>query len=138
MGLSLVEYLGGGAKLSKAFQHIAASGVLHPCDQLSVGKRARSPFSELDIGVFVKAAAAFEKLRRIYENAAGRKDFGNGRFVRELLEHAEMNLSERVMELQSEELTPEVLGRIEECDITDLSVRAKVFERRIGFAKNSA
>ena len=82
--------------------------------------------------------AALEKLRRIYENAAGSKDFGNGRFVRELLEHAEMNLSERVMELQSEELTPEVLGRIEECDITDLSVRAKVFERRIGFAKNSA
>lgn len=82
--------------------------------------------------------AALEKLRRIYENAAGSKDFGNGRFVRELLEHAEMNLSERVLELPGEELTPEVLGRIEECDITDLSVREKVFERRIGFAKSSA
>ncbi|SDB35224.1 AAA+-type ATPase, SpoVK/Ycf46/Vps4 family [Ruminococcaceae bacterium FB2012] len=82
--------------------------------------------------------AALEKLRRIYEKSAGTKDFGNGRFVREMLEQAEMNLSDRVMDMDSKYITPEVLGRIEECDITDISAEAKAPVRRIGFAASCA
>ena len=77
--------------------------------------------------------AALEKLKGIYERAAGGKDFGNGRFVRKLLEHAELNLSSRVMELDAEQLTPEVLGRIEECDIIDITPEKKETPRQIGF-----
>lgn len=77
--------------------------------------------------------AALEKLKGIYERAAGGKDFGNGRFVRKLLEHAELNLSSRVIELDAEQLTPEVLGRIEECDIIDITPEKKETPRQIGF-----
>lgn len=80
--------------------------------------------------------AALEKLRRIYEKAAGTKDFGNGRFVRKILEQAEMNLSDRVVDLDIEKITPEVLGRIEECDIPDNE--AKAYIKRIGFATSCA
>lgn len=82
--------------------------------------------------------AAREKLRRIYETAVHTKGFGNGRFVREMLEHAEMNLSDRVMNLQSEEITPEMLSTIEACDITDLSSECNTPARRIGFAAECA
>lgn len=37
--------------------------------------------------------AAMEKLRRNYEGVHGSRDYGNGRFVRKMLEEAEMNLS---------------------------------------------
>ena len=82
--------------------------------------------------------AALEKLRRIYDKAAGTKDFGNGRFVRKILEQAEMNLSDRVMNLDIEEITPEVLGRIEECDIKDIAAEVKAPIKRIGFAASCA
>ena len=80
--------------------------------------------------------AALEKLRRIYEKSVGTKDFGNGRFVRMILEQAEMNLSDRVVDLDIEKITPEVLGRIEECDIPDNEVKAPI--KRIGFAASCA
>ena len=76
---------------------------------------------------------AFEKLRLIYEKAVKIPDYGNGRFVRKILEQAEMNLSDRVMDLGNEEITPEMLGRIEECDITDITPGIKTSERHIGF-----
>ena len=76
---------------------------------------------------------AFEKLRRIYEKAVKIPDYGNGRFVRKILEQAEMDLSDRVMDLGNEEITPEMLGRIEECDITDITPGIKTSERHIGF-----
>ncbi|NBI91060.1 hypothetical protein D3Z45_10900 [Lachnospiraceae bacterium] len=40
--------------------------------------------------------AEMEKLKNVYESVRGDKDFGNGRFVRKILEEAEMNLAERV------------------------------------------
>lgn len=77
--------------------------------------------------------AALEKLRRIYEKAVSIQGFGNGRFVRKILERAEMNLSDRVMELGIDEITPEVLIKIEECDITDITLEKNTSERHIGF-----
>ena len=82
--------------------------------------------------------AACEKLRTIYEKAVRTDGFGNGRFVRKMLEHAEMNLSDRVMDLPDAEITPEVLGRIEACDITDLTPETKTSARRIGFTADCA
>ena len=82
--------------------------------------------------------AALEKLRRIYEKAVKSKNFGNGRFVREILEQAQMNLSNRVVDLGIENITTEVLGRIEECDITDITPETKASERRIGFTADCA
>ena len=82
--------------------------------------------------------AARKKLRMIYEKAVRIKGFGNGRFVREMLEHAEMNLSDRVMNLESMEITPEVLRTIEACDITDFSTECNTPARRIGFAAECA
>ena len=82
--------------------------------------------------------AALDKLYGIYEKAVGADNFGNGRFVRQMLEQAEMNLSDRMMELETEDITPELLGRIEECDISDIIPEIKTPERRIGFAAASA
>lgn len=82
--------------------------------------------------------AAFEKLRRIYEKAFKIKGYGNGRFVRKILEQAEMRLSDRVMELESDEITPEVLGRIEECDITDITPKKNTSGSHIGFIADIA
>lgn len=61
--------------------------------------------------------AAMEKLRSIYESARGNRGFGNGRFVRKMLEEAEMNLAERVSQLEESMITAEFITTIEEGDI---------------------
>lgn len=77
--------------------------------------------------------AAMNKLRQNYDIVRGENDYGNGRFVRKMLEEAEMNLAERVLQYKESEITKEVITTIEECDIPDLSARKKTI-RRIGFA----
>ena len=61
--------------------------------------------------------AALDKLRDIYESVRHENDYGNGRFVRKMLEEAEMNLAERLTDLSESELTDELISTIEECDI---------------------
>ena len=78
-------------------------------------------------------SAAMDKLRASYEAAKVNTDFGNGRFVRKLLEEAEMNQATRVVMLPETELTPEVITTIEECDIPDFTVEKKT-KAKIGFA----
>lgn len=70
--------------------------------------------------------------------------YGNGRYVRKMLEEAEMNLAERIAESlacstesdHEAELTAEMLTTIDACDIPQVqtvdNTRAKA--RRIGFA----
>ncbi len=77
---------------------------------------------------------AMKKLRKTYERVCGESDYGNGRFVRNILEEAEMNLAERVLEEFQDDFTKELLTTIEECDIPDGKSEEKVEERRIGFA----
>ena len=77
--------------------------------------------------------AAMEKLRKIYEAASRKSDYGNGRFVRKILEEAEMNLANRIVDLPEKKLTQEVLTTIEECDIPDY-VPAEKARFRMGFA----
>lgn len=78
--------------------------------------------------------AAMNKLKTHFEGAISSNDYGNGRFVRKMLEEAEMNLAERVLQLKEEELTTAVLTTIEDSDIPE--IMAKEFEKKqtIGFA----
>lgn len=83
--------------------------------------------------------AAMEKLRRNYEGVHGSRDYGNGRFVRKMLEEAEMNLSERLTELMAsddgtEDLTVEQMTTLEACDIPEAVKKVTNQKRRIGFA----
>ncbi len=79
------------------------------------------------------ADAAMDKLAEIYEHAAKSSDYGNGRFVRKMLEEAEMNLAERVFETGEFEMTKELISTIEECDVPDFSEYSKSGKRTIGF-----
>ena len=76
--------------------------------------------------------SAMEKLRRNFDTARKNDDYGNGRYVRKLLEEAEMNLAIRLSDSE-EELTQEKLTTIEECDIPDFKPNGNP-GYRIGFA----
>ena len=77
--------------------------------------------------------AAMDKIRRTCEAARVNSDFGNGRFVRQLLEEAEMNLAGRIDSIPADELTIEMLTTIEESDIPERQT-VKTVKNRIGFA----
>lgn len=78
--------------------------------------------------------AAMNKLKTHFESVIGSNDYGNGRFVRKMLEEAEMNLAERVLQLREEELTTAVLTTVEESDIPDMIRKDSKKKRTIGFA----
>lgn len=77
--------------------------------------------------------AAMEKLRGIYEEARKSTDFGNGRFVRKLLEEAEMNIAERLMDLDESELKPEMFTTIDAGDISKPELKKCKEKSTIGF-----
>lgn len=77
---------------------------------------------------------AMEKLRNIYENAGKSSDFGNGRFVRKMLEEAEMNLAQRVSQADGAKITEELITTIEERDVPCVAVvKEDGGNKRIGF-----
>ena len=76
---------------------------------------------------------AMDKLRSDFESARVNDDYGNGRYVRKLLEEAEMNLANRVVQMPENELTAEIITTIEACDIPDFKPDGRT-KRRIGFA----
>lgn len=78
--------------------------------------------------------AAMNKLLIIYDNARKEEDYGNGRFVRSIIEEAEMNLAERIMKLKESEITTELITTIEECDIPVHAAQKRKKLDRIGFA----
>jgi len=75
---------------------------------------------------------AMNKLKGIYELASKNSDYGNGRFVRKLLEEAEMNLAQRLYGLDESDLTEALLSTIEECDIPE-SYNNNSHKKPIGF-----
>ncbi|MCH5257668.1 MAG: AAA family ATPase [Lachnospiraceae bacterium] len=77
--------------------------------------------------------AAMEKLKKIYESGRGSRGFGNGRFVRKMLEEAEMNLAERVSQLDESTITTELITTIEERDIPESDVEKHPKKKQIGF-----
>ncbi|MBR5974856.1 MAG: AAA family ATPase [Clostridiales bacterium] len=76
---------------------------------------------------------ALRKLRGFYDVARKTTDYGNGRFVRKLLEEAEMNLANRVIRIPEEKLTEQILSTLEECDIPDYKPEEKA-RFKMGFA----
>nr|MCR4684180.1 AAA family ATPase [Lachnospiraceae bacterium] len=76
---------------------------------------------------------AMEKLHAIYEDARKEEDYGNGRFVRKILEEAEMNLAMRIENLKESEITAELITTIEEADIPSHEVKKSKKPMRIGF-----
>ena len=77
--------------------------------------------------------AAMTKLRNHYEAVRTERDYGNGRYVRKMMEEAEMNLAERMMEFGDAEITTELLTTIDEGDIPAF-IPKKSAKKQIGFA----
>lgn len=75
---------------------------------------------------------AMDKLRTSCEIARKNSDFGNGRYVRRILEDAEMNLAARLTDCADDELDVDVITTIEACDIEDLA-EDKDTNSQIGF-----
>lgn len=80
---------------------------------------------------------AMEKLKHNYEYARKNTDFGNGRYVRKILEEAEMNLAERIFSLGKVEITTEMMIRIVEQDIPEAVPQEVSKKIKIGFAVNA-
>ena len=78
-------------------------------------------------------AEATEKLESVFEAALKQSDFGNGRYVRNILEQAKMNQASRLLEYDFEDITTEEITTIKAVDIIapDIKVAEK---RKIGFA----
>lgn len=76
--------------------------------------------------------AAMEKLKSTYKSVRGSGDFGNGRFVRKMLEEAEMNLAKRIVGVDESEITTKLITTIKEQDIPEPSAK-KQQKKKIGF-----
>ena len=77
--------------------------------------------------------AAREKLTAVFEKASKQSDFGNGRFVRNILEQAKMNQASRLLEYDFEAITAKEIKTIKAEDIVVPEVK-EVAKRTIGFA----
>jgi len=77
--------------------------------------------------------AALEKLSLLFEIARREQDFGNGRYVRNVLEQARMNLASRVISVDPDEVTAQTLTRIEAADIELPAEKNAPVRRAIGF-----
>ena len=75
-----------------------------------------------------------KKLKKNFESVKESRDYGNGRFARKMLEEAEMNLAERICQMDETEITTEVLTTIEESDIPEIPTEMKRQIKKIGFA----
>ena len=76
---------------------------------------------------------ALAKLRAVFEAKHTDPNFGNGRGARKLIEEAEMNLAERISNLNDDELSNEFMTTIEECDIPDDLKGSASASQKIGF-----
>ena len=77
---------------------------------------------------------AMAKLRADYEIVSNKTDYGNGRYVRKLLEEAEMNLAQRIFSVVDAEVSTQVMTTIEACDIPEHTVDKILDQKtRIGF-----
>ena len=104
------------------------------------------PFEDYDADVLCQIAtligknkgisleeAALQKLGKIFETARKQSDFGNGRYVRNVLEQAKMNQASRLLEYDFEDITTEEITTIKDVDIVIPEVEIEE-KRKIGFA----
>lgn len=78
--------------------------------------------------------AAMNKLRKHFESVRVDSDYGNGRYVRKMLEEAEMNLAERIIKLGDADITTEMITTIEERDISSFVSKKNNVKKQMGFA----
>ena len=78
--------------------------------------------------------AGMKKLKKNFESVKESRDYGNGRFARKMLEEAEMNLAERICQMDETKIETEVLTTIEESDIPEIPTEMKRKIKKIGFA----
>lgn len=77
---------------------------------------------------------AMDKLKDSYSKVCGEDDYGNGRYVRKMLEEAEMNLAERVFSNENDGQCEDAFTTLDACDIPESSFVKKEAVRKIGFA----
>jgi len=79
--------------------------------------------------------AALDKCHKIFENACSQKEFGNGRFARNLLEQAELAQSKRIMsESKGKQVSRKKLQTLKAEDFdVNLTKNVKGAKRTIGF-----
>ena len=77
--------------------------------------------------------SAMAKIRENVEAARKNNDFGNGRYVRKLLEEAEMNIAERVYKLKKSDITTEMITTIEVCDVPEYNEEQNANNKKLGF-----
>ena len=77
---------------------------------------------------------ALDKLKLHYDGITDSKDYGNGRFVRKLLEEVEMNQAERLLQLNEAELSMDILTTIVEVDIPEKTEKRVEKKKVSGFS----
>ena len=78
--------------------------------------------------------AAITKLLPLFDAARSQPDFGNGRFVRNVIELSKMNQAMRIMSIDPAKLTDRMLVSLEADDIEVPEAGAMPKKRAIGFA----
>ena len=78
--------------------------------------------------------AAIAKLSTVFDSARLQPDFGNGRYVRNVIELSKMNQAARILSMDPDDVTENVLTSIEDVDIELPAVSDGFVNRRIGFA----
>ncbi len=77
---------------------------------------------------------AVNKLSELFEEARQQPDFGNGRYVRNVIELSKMNQASRILSIDPDNVTDKMLITIEGSDIQIPNVKPKQKKRTIGFA----
>ena len=78
-------------------------------------------------------AEALTKLETLFETACKQVDFGNGRYVRNIIEQAKMNQATRLIEYDFNDITTDEITTIKAVDI-DEPEQLSEEKPRIGFA----
>lgn len=76
---------------------------------------------------------ALSKLSEVFEAAKLSLDFGNGRYVRNVIEHTEMNMAGRLLAIEPEKMTADALTTITAEDIDMPEKKPAKLEKHIGF-----
>ena len=77
---------------------------------------------------------AVSKLSSVFEEARHQPDFGNGRYVRNVIELSKMNHASRILSMDTDKVTDKMLVTIEESDIEAPQIKTEPKMRTIGFA----
>lgn len=78
--------------------------------------------------------AAVAKLSTVFDTARRESDFGNGRYVRNVIELSRMNQASRILSMDPDNVTEKILTSIDDVDIEVPLISREPSKRKIGFA----